>query len=67
MHREGFGNLVLTRYPDESVRILHKPTGDVLWVGLVKVRGDRAYLSFSGPREYEVMRKELVEDLTDQP
>jgi len=61
MQREHFGNLVISRTTDESVRVLHAPSGQVLWVSIASIRGERVRLSFSGPREFEVFRRELVE------
>lgn len=53
MQTEKRGNLVLSRFPDESIEI-----GEVT-VTIVEVRGDQVRLAIKAPKHVEVMRTEL--------
>ena len=60
--KKGAGWLVLSRYKDESVRI-----GDDIEVMVVAVRGDSVRLIFSAPRDVEIWRSELYEEVAASP
>ncbi|QDV56483.1 MULTISPECIES: carbon storage regulator [Rosistilla] len=53
--------LVLARNPGQSIYIC----GKVIRVTVVRVLGNRIYLGFDAPREVDIVRSELVDDLGD--
>ena len=57
VNTDGNGVLTLGRRPGESVLIYADDL--VIEVVMVEIRGDRARLAFSAPRDVEILRAEL--------
>lgn len=53
--------LVLSRRPGEAIRI-----GDDILVSVIQVKGDRITLGIEAPRDVQVLRCELVEEVAEQ-
>jgi sRNA-binding carbon storage regulator CsrA len=52
--------LILARKPYERIRIRDLVSGSITWVTLVEVRGDKIRLGFTGCKDIEYMREELL-------
>ena len=56
--------LVLTRQKDESVVI--QIAGLSIEITIVETRGDRVRVGFQGPRDFKIIRKELIKAVAEE-
>jgi carbon storage regulator CsrA len=54
--------LALSRYPGETVEIMHN--GELLTLHVVSVRGTKVRLAFDGPKSFAVWRPEVKSEKT---
>jgi carbon storage regulator len=55
--------LVLSRKRNERIRIRSKSTGQITWLTLVEVRGDKVRLGFQADDDVEIHRAEVVRNI----
>ena len=53
--------LYLTRREGERIRIL-APTGEEIWIVIKDIGYGKVRLGLDAPREWEIMREELIRD-----
>lgn len=52
--------LVLSRYPNQRIRIQNLDTGDTVWLHVLEVRGDKVRLGITAPARMVIAREELI-------
>jgi len=60
------GNLVITRYEGERVRI-RTGSGEIIWVTLASVQKNKGRLAIQADKSVEVLREELVPEAERYP